>query len=60
VAVDETKADVDGTKVFVWAAVNCETLEVLHVDVTPGHSSFDALLFFEKCCDGAAVARCCG
>jgi putative transposase len=55
VVVDETKVEVDGTKVFVWAAVDCETLEVLHVDVTPGSSSLDALLFIRE-----VLRRCRG
>jgi len=45
VAVDETKIEVDGEEVYVWAAVDCETLEVLHVDVSPGRSSLGVLLF---------------
>jgi len=31
----------------VWAAVDCDTLEVLAVDVSPGRSSLDALLFLK-------------
>ncbi len=31
VAVDETKVEIDGTEHYVWAAVDCETLEVLAV-----------------------------
>ena len=46
-AVDETNIDVDGQEVYVWAAVDCETLEVLAVEVSPGRSSLDALLFLE-------------
>jgi putative transposase len=60
VAVDETKVEVDGTEVFVWAAVDCETLEVLHVDVTPGRSSLDALLFLREVleqCRGRPLLR---
>jgi len=45
VAVVETKIDVDGEEVYVWAAVDCATLEVLAVDVSPGRSSLVALLF---------------
>jgi putative transposase len=48
VAVDETKVEVNSAEVFVWAAVDCETLKVLYVDITPGHSSLDALLFLRK------------
>ncbi|MFQ3475105.1 IS6 family transposase [Halonotius sp. F2-221B] len=59
-AVDETKVEVDGTEVFVWTAVDCETLEVLHVDVTPGRSSLDALLFLREVleqCRGCPLLR---
>jgi len=45
VAVDETNIEIDGTEHYAWAAVGCATLEVLHVDVSPGRSSLDALLF---------------
>jgi len=36
IAVDETKVEVDGEEVYVWAAVDCDSLEVLAVDVSPG------------------------
>lgn len=55
VAVDETKIDVDGQTLYVWAAVDCDTLEVLHVDVSPGRSSLDALLFLKE-----VLTRCRG
>lgn len=45
VAVKETNVEVDGIEIFVWAAVDCEILEVLHVGVTPGRSSLDGLFF---------------
>lgn len=35
-------------EVYVWAAVDCDTLEVLSVDVSPGRSSLDALLFLQE------------
>ncbi|MFB6191832.1 MAG: DDE-type integrase/transposase/recombinase [Haloarculaceae archaeon] len=60
VAVDETNVEVDGEEVYVWAAVDCETLEVLHVDVSPGRSSLDALLFLKevlKHCRGRPLVR---
>lgn len=44
---------VDGEEVSVWAAIDCDTLEVLAVEVSPGRSSLDALLFLrdvsERC-----------
>jgi putative transposase len=43
----------DGTKHYIWATVVCKTLEVLAVEVSPGRSSLDALLFLndvlERC-----------
>ena len=60
VAVDETKIDIDGEKVYIWAAVDCETLEVLAVEVSPGRSSLDALLFLEDVlerCRGRPLVR---
>ncbi|MFC7043785.1 hypothetical protein [Halonotius sp. GCM10025705] len=59
-AADETKVEVDGTKVFVWAAIDCETLEVPYFDVAPGRSSLDALLFIQEVlllCRGRPLLR---
>jgi putative transposase len=47
VAADETKIDINSTEHYVWAA-DCETLKVLHVDISPGRSSLDALLFLRE------------
>jgi len=58
VAVDETKLTIDGREHYVWAAVDCATLEVLHVEVSPGRSSLDAFLFLKevlKHCRGRPV-----
>ena len=58
-AVDETKIDIDSEEVYVWAAVDCETLEVL-VEVSPGWSSLDTLLFLEDVrqrCRGRPLVR---
>jgi len=60
IAVDETKIEIDGEEHSVWAAVDCDTLEVLHVDVSPGRSSLDALLFLRevlKACRGRPLVR---
>ena len=54
-AADETKIDINGEEVYVWAAVDCETLEVLAVEVSSRRSSLDALLFLED-----VLQRCCG
>ena len=48
VAVDETKIETDGTEHYVWAAVGCETFEVFAVEISPGRSSLDALLFLKQ------------
>lgn len=38
VAVDETNIEIDGQVVYIWAAVDCEMLEVLAVSVSPGRA----------------------
>jgi putative transposase len=48
VAVDEMKIDIDCRALYVWAEVDCDTPEVLHVDVSLGRSSLDALLFHRE------------
>jgi len=55
VVVGETKIEIDGQQHYVWAAVDCDTLEVLHVDVSPGRSSLDALWFLRE-----VLTRCRG
>ena len=58
VAVDETKLDIEDEEVYVWAAVDVDTFEVLHIEVSPGRSSLDALLFLRetlKYCRGQPV-----
>jgi len=47
VAVDETNLDIADEAVSVWAAVDGDTFEVLHIEGSPGRSSLDALLFTE-------------
>jgi len=44
VAVDEAKIERDGYEVYARGTIDCETLEVRHIDVSPGRSSPDALL----------------
>jgi len=44
--------------VYVWAAVDVDTFEVPHADMSPGRSSLDALLFLTevlKYCRGQPV-----
>ena len=45
VVVDETKVVVDDHEVYVWAAIDRHTYEVIHVEASPGRSELDALLF---------------
>ncbi|QZA89740.1 DDE-type integrase/transposase/recombinase [Salinarchaeum sp. IM2453] len=40
--------EIKDEEVYVWAAVDVDTFEVLHVDVSPGRSSLDALLFLKE------------
>jgi transposase-like protein len=53
IAIDETKLNVEETEVYVWAAVDVETFEVVHIEVSPGRSDLDALMFvkhvLERC-----------
>lgn len=44
-AVDEMKVNIDGRDVYVWAAFEVRTFEIVHLDVSPGLSSLDALVF---------------
>ena len=55
VAIDETKLKVEETEVYVWAAVDVETFEVIHIEVSPGRSELDALLFVKQ-----VLKRCRG
>ncbi|ELY69593.1 transposase, IS240 [Natrinema pellirubrum DSM 15624] len=60
VAVDETKIEIDGDEHYVWPAVDCETLKELAVEVSPGRSSLDALLFLKDVlerCRGRPLVR---
>jgi len=45
IVVDETKVKVEDEQVYVWAAINRRTFEVIPVEVSPGRSELDALLF---------------
>jgi len=54
VAVDETKRDIEDQTVSVWAAVDGDTFDVRHIEVSPGRSSRDALLVLT---DGLTYCR---
>jgi putative transposase len=53
--VNETKVSVEDEEVYVWAAVDVDTFEVVHIEVSPGRSTLDALLFLKT-----VLKRCCG
>jgi len=58
VAVDETKVSLEDDEVYVWAAVDVDTFGVVHIEVFPGRSDLDALLFLKtvlKRCRGQPV-----
>jgi len=58
VAVDETNVNVEDDEVYVWAAVDVDTFEVVHIEVSSGRSDLDALLFLKtllKRCRGQPV-----
>ena len=55
IAIDETKLKVEETEVYVWAAIDVETFEVIHIEVSPGRSDLDALLFIKQ-----VLKRCRG
>lgn len=59
VVVDETNVGVEDEEVYVWGAVDRTTFEAIHVEVSPGRSDHDALLFlpavFERCRDEPLV-----
>lgn len=50
IAVDETTLTVEETEGYVWAAVDVDTFEVVHLEVSPGRSDLDALLFLTQVC----------
>jgi len=55
VVVDETKVVVDDREVYVWAAIDRHSYEVIHVEASPGRSELDALLFLQT-----VLERCRG
>ena len=64
VVVNETKVAVEDRKVYVWAALDRHTYEVIHVEASPGRSDLDALLFLriglERCRGRAVIMVDCG
>jgi hypothetical protein len=58
IAIDETKLKLEETD-YVWAAIDVVTFDVVHIEVSPGRSDLDALLFIKqilKRCRGDSVA----
>lgn len=58
VAIAETTLNVEETEVYVWAAVDVDTFEVVHIEVSPDRTDLDALLFIKhvlKRCRGNPV-----
>lgn len=55
VAIDETKLRVKETEVYVRAADNVETFELIHIEVSPGGSDLNTLLFVKQ-----VLKRCRG
>jgi len=47
-AIDESKIKVQGKWLYVWAAIDVETWEVVHAWVSQGRSSFEALQFVKS------------
>jgi putative transposase len=47
IAIDEIKLKVEETEVYVWAAVDVETVEVVHIQVSPGRYNL------ERCCSSS-------
>ena len=55
IAVDETKIRVQGEWIYLWAAIDVDTWEILQTWVSQGRSGFEALCFLRgvlKLCDG--------
>lgn len=47
VAVDEINGNIDGPHVYCWASIDVSPLQFVHLDVMPGQSSLNVLLFLE-------------
>jgi len=48
IAVDETCVKKNGCKIYLWAAVDVFSKELIAWDVSPGRSSLDAMMFLYK------------
>lgn len=48
VTVDKTKVSVEDDEVYVWTAIDVDTFEGVHIEVSPERSDLDALLFLKQ------------
>jgi putative transposase len=48
IAIDNTKLNLEETEVYVWLAVDVDTFEAIHIEVSPGRSDLDVLLFIKQ------------
>jgi len=55
VTVDEMKIRIEDVEVYIWAAIDVDTFEVVYIGVSPGHSDLDVLLFLKQ-----VLKRCRG
>lgn len=55
IAIDETNVKADNYQVYVWAAVDVDTFEIIHIEASPGRSDLDLLLFIKQ-----VMKRCRG
>ena len=56
----QQNATIDDEEIYVGAAVDCETLEMLAVEVLLGRSNIDVSLFLDDVLERFAIARCAG
>ena len=48
VRIAETKLNVEETEVYVWVVLDVEMFEIIHIEISPGRSDLDALLFIKQ------------
>lgn len=42
----------EDTEIYIWAAIDVETFEVVHIEASPGRSDLDVLLFVKQVLNG--------
>jgi hypothetical protein len=55
VAIDEIKLRVEETEIYVRVADDVETFGIIRIEVSPGGSDFNTLLFLNKFSSGVVV-----